>query len=344
MAHTQLNTPCRLGHEPGNAYHSIFGRVQQRWQRRPPCLGGPHTRSSSCLRTHEAARTGASLAVVQNHLADCVLNASIHQDLQSVEELGSLLPAWRSLLKSKHAVRVPSFSRWHVEMQEQLFRHLRRLWRDDVPRVMVDLGCHAGHGRFKNRSDALLWLGHFSHAGSLVIGVDAFEDFALDLQHRFDAVEPYRSMRDVRKIAVARAVSATDRKIVDLRRLAQQVYGCCRTMNCFSGMSSLEQQGLHDHVCRIPRQRLFPHASPSRLDLPPSSYDSAVITAARAAQLSPVPYPVTTTRTDTLWRELAGGRRIDFLKIDVDKGWADMVRPYLPVHPLGIPSASDCVP
>ena len=132
---------------------------------------------------------------VQRHLVDCVLNASIHQDLLSVEELGSAFHSiWRSLLSSSRPVKVPAFRRWHVETQEQLFRHLRRLWRDDVPRVMIDLGCHAGHGRHYNLSDALLWLHHFSHEGSLVIGVDAFEDFALDLQHRFDEVEPYRSM------------------------------------------------------------------------------------------------------------------------------------------------------
>ena len=323
------NTSCRLGRDPGSAYHAIFGRVQQRWQRRPPCLGGPHTLSSSCLRAHEAERTGASLPEVQRHLADCVLNASIHQDLLSVEELGSLLPAWRLLLESEHAVRVPSFRRWHVETQEQLFGHLRRLWRDNVPRVMIDLGCHAGHGRSKNLSDALLWLGHFSHTGSLVIGVDAFEDFALDLQHRFDDVEPYRSMRGVRKFAITRAVHATDGQSIDLRNLARQVYGCCRTMRCFDNMANLERLGQHDHVCRISRQRLNPHASHSPLELPPSVHAVAVIEAARSAQLSPVPYPVKTTRTDTLWQELAAGRRIDFLKVDIDKGWAEMVRPIL---------------
>jgi len=255
---------------------------------------------------------------------DCVINASIHQDLQSVEELGSLLPAWWSLLKSSQAVRVRAFSRWHVETQEQLFRHLRRLWRDDAPRVMIDLGCHAGHGRFYNLSDALLWLDHFSHTGSLVIGVDAFEDFALDLQHRFDEVEPYRSMRGVRKLAITRAIHATDGQSLDLRKLAQQAYGCCRTMACFQGMAALEARGLQDHVCRIPRQRLFPHASPSHLALPPSSHAAPLLAAARSAQLSPVAYPVMTTRTDTLWRQLAAGRRIDFMKVDVDKGWGDM--------------------
>ena len=81
---------------------------------------------------------------------------------------------------------LPILKRWHLETQEKLIRHLRRLWDDDRPRVMVDLGCHAGHGRHRNVSDALLWLRSFNHSGGVVMGVDVFEDFALDLQHRFD--------------------------------------------------------------------------------------------------------------------------------------------------------------
>ena len=72
--------------------------------------------------------------------------------------------------------------RWHVTTQELLFIHLRQVWPDDRPRVMVDLGSHAGHGVGRNLSDALLWLEHFHAEGSLVLAVDAFEDYALDLQ------------------------------------------------------------------------------------------------------------------------------------------------------------------
>ena len=71
---------------------------------------------------------------------------------------------------------------------------------------MVDLGSHAGHGVGRNVSDALLWLDHFHDAGSTVLGVDAFEDYALDLQHRFDAVAPYKSMARVRKISLHAAI------------------------------------------------------------------------------------------------------------------------------------------
>ena len=70
------------------------------------------------------------------------------------------------------------FTRWHVTTQELLFLHLRALWADDRPRVMVDLGSHAGHGVGRNVSDAMLWLNLFHAPGSLVLAVDAFEDYA----------------------------------------------------------------------------------------------------------------------------------------------------------------------
>ena len=63
--------------------------------------------------------------------------------------------------------------RWHVTTQELLIRHLRQLWSDDTPRTMVDLGCQAGHGPYRNTSDALLWLQHFHEPGSLVVTADA---------------------------------------------------------------------------------------------------------------------------------------------------------------------------
>ena len=79
-------------------------------------------------------------------------------------------------------------AKWHITTQDQLFAHLRVAWPDpSAPRVMVDLGCHAGHGVAKNMSDALLWLHHFNASGSAVLGVDAHEEFALDLQHRLHA-------------------------------------------------------------------------------------------------------------------------------------------------------------
>ena len=58
--------------------------------------------------------------------------------------------------------------RWHVTTQELLFAHLRLVWADDRPRVFVDLGSQAGHGLYRNTSDALLWLGYFNASGSMV--------------------------------------------------------------------------------------------------------------------------------------------------------------------------------
>ena len=98
--------------------------------------------------------------------------------------------------------------RWHVTTQELLIQHLRAVWPQNQSRVMVDLGSHAGHGVGRNISDALLWLDHFHDPGSLAMGVDAFEDYSLDMQHRFDDVEPYRSMDGVRKISLHAALAA----------------------------------------------------------------------------------------------------------------------------------------
>jgi len=84
--------------------------------------------------------------------------------------------------------------RWHLTTQERLFGQLRSFWPDDAPRVMVDLGCHAGHGPGYNTSDALIFLDFWNAAGTTVMGVDAFEDFAQDLQHRLDDVPPYSGL------------------------------------------------------------------------------------------------------------------------------------------------------
>lgn len=68
---------------------------------------------------------------------------------------------------------------------------------------MLDLGCHAAHGPYVNVSDALLWLDVFSESGGLVVGVDAWEDFSLDLQRRFDRVPPYATMRVEKRTCAA---------------------------------------------------------------------------------------------------------------------------------------------
>ena len=74
--------------------------------------------------------------------------------------------------------------RWHLTTQERLYGQLRSFWPDDTPRVMIDLGCHAGHSSNRNTSDALIFLDFWNAPGTTVVGVDAFEDFAQDLQHR----------------------------------------------------------------------------------------------------------------------------------------------------------------
>ena len=107
---------------------------------------------------------------------------------------------FRSVSRTMRFQPLPVFKRWHVTSQDRLFRLLVAAgWDAAQPRVMVELGCHAGHGRHKNMSDALLWLQHFHAPCGLVLGVDAFEDFSQDLQYRFDHVEPYRSIMAVEK-------------------------------------------------------------------------------------------------------------------------------------------------
>ena len=90
------------------------------------------------------------------------------------------------LRRARRERALPSFNRWHATTQNRLFAHLRAIWPlDGRPKYMVDLGCHAGHGAYRNVSDALIWLHYFNESGA-VMGVDAFEDYALDLQ----ATEP----------------------------------------------------------------------------------------------------------------------------------------------------------
>ena len=42
---------------------------------------------------------------------------------------------------------------------------------------MVDLGCHEGHGTYKNMSDALIWMHYFNATGGSVHGIDIVDDF-----------------------------------------------------------------------------------------------------------------------------------------------------------------------
>ena len=223
--------------------------------------------------------------------------------------------------------------RWHVTTQELLIKHLRSIWSADVPRTMLDLGCQAGHGPYRNTSDALLWLDAFHAPGSLVVGVDAFEDYALDLQHRFDHAQPYASMSGVEKRAVHAAVgrpwsckpstsgrgcNATFNLDID----AAFTYLYCSRTDWKDHFAALERHNITDHSCRITRQRAG--LSLSTLPLPPSSY--AFSTHMDGLSIfGELPglqrYRVPVVPLEELWRTHLRGRHIDLLKADVDIGW-----------------------
>ena len=113
-------------------------------------------------------------------------------------------------------ITLPTLTRWHVTTQDRLLQHLSGLWGLRSPRVMIDLGSHASHGPFVNMSDALLFLDVYGNVdGSAVVAVDAFEDFSLDLQHRFDAIAPYSSMRITKKSLTLSIDRANDDKVVN---------------------------------------------------------------------------------------------------------------------------------
>ena len=221
--------------------------------------------------------------------------------------------------------RMPRFAQWHVTTQDRLFSHLRTLWSNDEPRVMVDLGCHAGLSRHQNVSDALLWLDQFHAPGSLVVGVDAKEDWAADLQYRFDYVEPYASTGHVTKRAYTRWLSDRDDMQHDNTDGARQQLGCCLGLEKWCSKLAVEQQG-SDHLCRITRQRM--RASESERDRPdarvlrwkwehPPELMSRLLEHRQKRGL----YLVRSERADTLWQRELSGRTIDFLKVDTDTSW-----------------------
>ena len=277
-------------------------------------------------------------------LNDCLMNASLGElglgPVWRLHTLQEYLPRLSNATTNVHAywrrqahrqVELPHalFFRWHQETQSQLFDHLLQLWPSDVPRTMVDLGCHAGHSEYYNTSDALRWLLRFHHPGSHVVGVDAVEDYALDLQHRFDDVEPFRSMTGVRKQALALAISRVDGE-TDTRGATSSMVNCCFGFFCGRRWDNLEREGVLDHMCRIARQRVGlgrPRVVAARaaMPLPNSSQpnERAWRLARRMGQFSH-PFRLRSVRLDTLWREALGERHIDFIKVDVDMSWAHM--------------------
>ena len=92
-------------------------------------------------------------------------------------------------------------------------------------------------------------------------------------------------------------------------------------------MDGLERRGVSDRMCRITRQRLG--FSASNLTMPPSAYVPEVFERAARGNVTRYSWPeykVPTVRADSLWRRHlerhpTSPRRIDFLKIDVDRPW-----------------------
>ena len=81
-------------------------------------------------------------------LADCVFPASFSDRRSDEATVGRWLKLGKNnldfhALPSSARIEQPFVEQWHLVTQNILFRHLRQLWADDRPRVMVDIGCHA---------------------------------------------------------------------------------------------------------------------------------------------------------------------------------------------------------
>ena len=179
-------------------------------------------------------------------------------DLRAQQDLARRLRAGRAI---HHQRKPPLPNRWHVTHQQRLFAILAEAW-PSGPRVFVDLGCHAGHGKHMNVSDATLFLDFFHDAGGRVLAVDAIEDYAHDLQYRFDSVPPYRDMHQVEKRAVSLAISHVDGSHVNLWGAMRKMVNCCADrclmpapFCCGHRSQVLERRG-SDHICMITRMRL----------------------------------------------------------------------------------------
>lgn len=218
-------------------------------------------------------------------------------------------------------INLPQLTRWHVASQDRLFHHLRTIWGNGVPRTMVDLGCHASHGVHSNISDALLWLNEFNATGGLVLAVDIYEDFALDVKRRMERVPPYDQIRSVQKLAMTAAISHVDADSVNEAGHARSA-----TLSCAApSQQQRDQRGL-DHMCRMTRMRLGLIPPAPWLAAYPSSYDhqllrSFVETPNHPGATHRLRYPVRRVRLDTLWRRELRRRAVDFLKVDIDSSW-----------------------
>lgn len=182
-------------------------------------------------------------------------------------------------------------------------------------------------------------------AGSAVLALDAFEDFALDLQHRFQ-LPPYGAMTSVSKRSVHAAVAWRKRlrpcgsarwragevpscqTMPWLGKAVATAWGCTREGSLRpDDFAALDARNQSDHYCRITRQRAG--VSPSALPLPPAKLGYPRPRAANSSSSSSYDVPV--TRVAWLWQHLLARRRIDFLKIDVDRSWVFMRAELLPL-------------
>ena len=271
---------------------------------------------------------GKGVSPLQGVLLACYMNESMG--------LGRLSPAALETMESLGwriaRVQLPRFASWHVAEQTRLIAHLKHFWGGyaAVPRTMVDLGCHAGHGRHKNISDALLWLEEFPGPG-LVVGVDAFEDFAFDLQYRFDQVEPYASSPATKR-TFALGIGPADNTVGDMTGLARQHIMCCSNTGwCQDMHTQLEARG-SDHMCKLVRMRLGILPPDGRLTHRPSRYTSNLTLTLwknlgqwkKSDPRTKNLYMVPIMRVDTFWSVHLQERHIDFLKIDMDMSWRRM--------------------
>ena len=162
---------------------------------------------------------------------------------------------------------------------------------------MLDLGCHAGHGPHINESDATRWLLRFHHPGSIVVGVDAVEDYALDIHHRMNNIEPFRSMTGVRKLGLPLAISNEENQAWDARGAVSTAVNCCFGFFCGTKWDALEAKGVIDHLCRIPRQRVGAGgaaavATRAAMALPKSSQSRAAWRHAQRSGRFDGPFPI----------------------------------------------------
>ena len=286
--------------------------------------------------TRATASGKGSRPLLSGRLLACFMNAAL---LQRPHESQEARNTRRNLAGRVPRLALPKFAAWHVTTQARLFTHLKVAWDaasapDEPSRTMVDLGCHAGHGRHKNISDALIWLDIFPGSG-MVVGVDAFEDYALDLQYRFDHVPPYSEMRAPTKRAFALGIGATDNQTLHLDGMARTHIMCCANGYwCGTAHASLERRG-SDHMCKLTRMRLGETAPDQRLQqqsrFPPHTTRAILETWGKAGNLTGTPqsawgslYPMPSMRTDTFWSTHLHERHIDFLKIDMDMTWRRM--------------------